>query len=61
MVKTLEPSMLVKGGEWTADEVRTRDEVPDNVNIKIFPLVGDRSTTGTIKKIHSMSSWKKDG
>jgi len=61
LLQTLEPSVLVKGGEWTADEVRERDEVPDSVNIKIFPLVEDRSTTSTIKKIHSMSSWKKNG
>lgn len=61
LVSTLNPSILVKGGEWTADEVRERDEVPEFIDIKIYPLVDDRSTTGTIKKIHSMSSWKKNG
>ena len=61
LIKTLQPSILVKGGEWTAEEVRMRDEVPDEVDIKIFPLVDEYSTTKTIKKIHSISTWQKNG
>ena len=60
ITQKVQPNILVKGGEWTEDEVRTRDEVPENINIKIFPLLKDRSTTGTLKKIHSMSTWEKD-
>jgi len=60
LVDTLEPDILVKGGEWTADQVRQRDQVADNIDIKIFPLLKDKSTTNTIKKIHTLPTWQKD-
>jgi len=60
IIAAVNPSVVVKGGEWTAEEVRKRDEIPNNIDIKIFDLVSDRSTTDTIKKIHSMPRWQKD-
>ena len=60
IIKDIEPDVVVKGGEWTANEVRVRDEIPEGIEVKIFPLIKDRSTTGTIKKIHSMPSWQKN-
>tara|TARA_R110002020_G_scaffold16365_1_gene57837 strand:- start:945 stop:1766 length:822 start_codon:yes stop_codon:yes gene_type:complete len=60
IIASVNPDTVVKGGEWTASEVRTRDEIPNEIDIKIFDLVSDRSTTDTIKKIHSMPHWQKD-
>jgi rfaE bifunctional protein nucleotidyltransferase chain/domain len=55
----VKPDIVVKGGEWTVDEVRSRDEIEDSVSIKIFPIVKDYSTTNTIKKIYGINSWQK--
>ena len=54
------PDVLVKGGEWTADEVRERDNVPDEIGIKIYPLVQGYSTTEVLKKIRSKETWEKN-
>jgi bifunctional ADP-heptose synthase (sugar kinase/adenylyltransferase) len=42
---------VVKGGEWLAEEVREQDEIPDDIEIKIFPLVKGYSSTDVIRKI----------
>ena len=57
--EALSPNILVKGGEWTKEQVRERDKVSDNIEIKIYPLVEDYSTTNTIKKIYGINSWQK--
>lgn len=59
ITKKIRPNVVVKGGEWTSEQVRERDQVPDNIKVKIFPLVKDKSTTGTIKKIHDLTTWEK--
>lgn len=51
LIRVLKPDVLVKGGEWTAEEVRSRDQVPADIEIKICPLVEGFSTTDIIKKI----------
>ena len=56
---TLSPNVIVKGSEWTADEVRERDNIPENVQIKVYPLVGDHSTTNTMHKIRDMETCEK--
>ena len=56
---TLSPNVIVKGSEWTADEVRERDNIPENVQIKVYPLVGDYSTTNTMHKIRDMETCEK--
>ena len=56
---TLSPDVIVKGSEWTADEVRERDNIPENVQIKVYPLVGDYSTTNTMHKIRDMETCEK--
>ena len=56
---TLSPNVIVKGSEWTADEVRERDNIPENVQIKVYPLVGDYSTTNTMNKIRDMETCEK--
>ena len=53
------PNIVVKGGEWTADEVRKRDSVPDSVEVVIYNLVKDYSTTSVLKKIHGLATWEK--
>ena len=55
----INPDVVVKGGEWTAKEVRARDCIPDHVGIKIFPLVKDYSTTNILEKIKTIDDWKK--
>ena len=59
LITSLQPDILVKGGEWTADQVRARDEIPDHIDIKIYPLVSDYSTTNVLKKIKTIDDWKK--
>ena len=56
---TLSPNVIVKGSEWTADEVRERDNIPDNIQIKVYPLVGNYSTTNTMNKIRDMETCEK--
>lgn len=51
LVETLQPDIVVKGGEWTADEVRKRDFVPEHIQVKIFPIKNGYSTTGVIRTI----------
>jgi rfaE bifunctional protein nucleotidyltransferase chain/domain len=54
------PNIVVKGGEWTADAVRHRDNIPDDIEVKICPLLAKTSTTNTIRKIKNLSDWTKD-
>ena len=56
MIEAIQPDVVVKGGEWTAAEVRERDEIPDQVDVKIFPLKSNYSTTNTLQKV---TSWQK--
>lgn len=56
LYNTIRPAILVKGGEWTADEIRKRDYIPDNIVIKIYPIVDNYSTTNTLNKIRNLNS-----
>ena len=56
---TLSPDVIVKGSEWTADEVRERDSIPEDIQVKVYPLVGEYSTTNTMQKIRGMDSCEK--
>ena len=51
---SINPDVIVRGGEFTADEIRKRDNVPEDVVIKIFPIVLDKSTTNVINKIKKL-------
>jgi len=55
----VKPHVVVKGGEWTAEEVRARDSVPDGVEVVIYNLVENYSTTNVLKKIHGLDTWEK--
>lgn len=39
IINEIQPDIVVKGGEWTAEEVRKRDQIPAHMEIKIYPLV----------------------
>jgi ribose 5-phosphate isomerase B len=50
LMLALQPNIVVKGGEWTADEIRRRDGIPQEIDIKVFPLLGGYSTKHLIDK-----------
>lgn len=50
------PDVIVKGAEWTAEEVRKRDDIPGDIEVKVFPLVFEEpgkkySTTSIVERI----------
>ena len=51
LILNLHPAIVVKGGEWLAEEVREQDEIPADIEIKIFPLVKGYSSTNVIRRI----------
>ena len=53
IISSLTPNIVVKGGEFTADEIRERDCIPDNIIVKVAPLYNKRqySTTTIVNKI----------
>jgi rfaE bifunctional protein nucleotidyltransferase chain/domain len=55
----LSPDVVVKGSEWTSDEVRERDRIPQDIQVKVYPLVGNYSTTNTMQKIKEMETCEK--
>jgi len=57
VLSEVNPDILVKGGEWTKEEVRKRDNVPNYIDVKICPLFRDKSTTNTLKKV---IQWQKE-
>ena len=57
--ESLSPDVIIKGSEWTADEVRERDNIPESIQVKIYPLVGEYSTTHTMKKIMEIETCEK--
>jgi ribose 5-phosphate isomerase B len=53
LINALHPAIVVKGGEWLAGEVREQDEIPSDIEIKIFPLVKGYSSTNVIRRIRN--------
>ncbi|OGE78119.1 MAG: hypothetical protein A2751_03075 [Candidatus Doudnabacteria bacterium RIFCSPHIGHO2_01_FULL_46_14] len=58
IIAQVQPDILVKGAEWTADEVRKRDNIPDNIEVKVFQLslnpdfcMEKYSTTSVVEKL----------
>ena len=56
---TINPDTIVKGSEWTSEEVRINDKIPEHIQIKLFPLHKKYSTTNTIKNIKLLETWEK--
>ena len=61
IIMNLKPDVVVKGGEWTAEQVRQRDGIPDEIEVRVFPLSQEKSTTDMIKKIKEAEKWEKGG
>lgn len=59
IIKCLMPEVVVKGGEWTADEVRRRDQIPDQVKVMTLPLTSGYSTTEQLRRIRELSTHEK--
>ena len=53
LIKVIQPNIVVKGSEWTADQVRERDRIPEHIVVKVFPLVLGYSSTNVIEHIRS--------
>lgn len=51
LYKLSRASIVVKGSEWTESELRSRDNIPKDIVIKIYPLYKDFSTSKIIDKI----------
>lgn len=56
LIEMLHPDVVVKGGEWLAEQVREQDEIPQDIEVKIFPIVKGYSSTNIIAKIKSGDS-----
>ena len=53
IINDINPDIVVKGGEFTADEVRERDNIPKHIDIKVAPLL-DKVTYSTTKVIEKV-------
>lgn len=51
LIKTLKPSVIVKGDEWTEAEVRKRDKIPEHIKVVLYPLKPNCSSTSVIESI----------
>ena len=51
LIGVLQPSVVVRGGEFTAEAIRERDGIPDCVAVKVFPRCIGYSTTQVIEKV----------
>jgi len=52
VISRLRPDVLVKGGNWAADQIVGREEVEaDGGKVEIIPFLPGHSTTNTIRKI----------
>ena len=38
IISQVKPNIVVKGAEWTAEKVRQRDKIPENIEVKVFSL-----------------------
>jgi len=53
LIKALMPAIVVKGGEYLADEIRGRDDIPPGIEIKVYPMMKGYSSTNVIQKIRN--------
>ena len=60
IINKVHPDIVVKGSEFTIDQIREYDEIPKKIKIKTFPIKKGYSTTITIKKIRKLKSAKKN-
>lgn len=55
IVREVNPDIVVKGADYTVDQIRINDSIPDHIEIKVFPLLDKQkySTTSVVEKIKS--------
>jgi ribose 5-phosphate isomerase B len=58
IINQIKPHVVVKGGEWTAEEVRKRDKIPDEISVRIFPLMREYSSANILTKIKENENGK---
>ncbi len=51
LIKQIQPQIVVKGGEWTAEKIRQRDRIPQNIEIYVYPFKEGYSSTSIINSI----------
>jgi D-beta-D-heptose 7-phosphate kinase/D-beta-D-heptose 1-phosphate adenosyltransferase len=51
LIRALNPSLVVKGGEWTAEDVRQRDDIPEHIGVKVCPILSGYSSTNIIEHL----------
>ena len=51
LINNLNPDIIVKGGEWTVEEVRERDKISDNIEVYVYPFKEGYSSTNIINMI----------
>jgi D-beta-D-heptose 7-phosphate kinase/D-beta-D-heptose 1-phosphate adenosyltransferase len=51
LIRALNPSLVVKGGEWTAEDVRRRDNIPEHIGVKVCPILHGYSSTNIIEHL----------
>ncbi len=50
LIQQVRPAVVVKGGEWTAEDVRQRDGIPPWCEVHVCPLLPGYSTTATVER-----------
>lgn len=55
LYSSINPDVVVKGSEWTSNEIRARDGIPDDIIVKVYPLVDGLSSTNSIKSMQGKS------
>ena len=55
LIKAVQPDVLVKGGDYTIDQiVGAKEVIANGGRVVINPIVQGFSTTGIIEKIHRL-------
>ena len=58
IIKTIKPNVIIRGDDYKATVVRKRDNIPTNIDIKIFQKKSGYSTTEIINKINAVDKKK---
>jgi len=51
IIRKLKPDIVVRGNEYTVEHIRREDKIPSEVEINLFPMIGNFSTTNTIANV----------
>lgn len=57
--KKLQPNVLVKGEEMTICDLRKKDNIPQDIEIVMYPYKNGYSTTNVMKKVMQLTSCDK--